>query len=76
MRCRILTAVSVKTVSSIVKMEAPGTIEILGTNLSNHKALDPTGPLFSLPFEPHILRSLWITTSNYEGAGSMPDQSV
>jgi len=45
MRCGILTAVSVNTVSSIVKMEAPGTFEMPGTNLSNHKALDPTGPL-------------------------------
>jgi len=45
MRYGILTVVNVKTVSSIVKMEAPGTFEMLGTNLSNHKALDPTGPL-------------------------------
>jgi hypothetical protein len=43
MRCGILRAVNVKTVSSIVKMEAPGTFEMPGTNLSNHKALDPTG---------------------------------
>jgi len=45
MRCGMLTAVNVNTVSSIVKMEAPGTFEMLGTNLSNHKVLGPTGPL-------------------------------